>query len=341
MKNLDEYSLTNSLDENINMIRKIFFNDECINNRMFQNQYNGLKGCVFFIDNMIDPMIVNEYVLKPILENRVLLDDTDYITYVTTHIIVSGSFKVSTSIENIIDAIVYGDTVLLIEGCSQAIIISSKGWKVRDVTEPEGEKVLKGPKEGFIESLADNLTMIRRKIRSKNLKFHYITVGERTRTKVCICYIDDLVHDEILNRIIGKIGNIYIDGILDVKYVGEFIDDNPFTLFETSNYTERPEVVAGRILEGRVAILVDGSPTAMTTPSLFVEFFGASDDHFVNFYYTSMRRILRMIGAVATISVPALYQALVTFHQGTLPTDLLVAIYAARAGVPFQVFWSL
>ncbi|HZJ76183.1 MAG TPA: spore germination protein, partial [Oscillospiraceae bacterium] len=335
MEELDKYLLTDSLDENIKTIQDIFCDDECINLRTFQNQYNGLKGCIFFIDDMVDIQIVNEYVLKPILENKVLMDDTDYITYLSKHIISLSSLKISSSIKKIVDAIVYGDTVLIVEGCSQVIIISSKGWKTRDIAEPESEKVLRGPREGFIESLADNLTMIRRKIRSKDLKFHRMTVGERTKTKVCVCYIDGLVHDETLSYIVDKIENIYIDGILDVKYIGEFIDDNPFSLFETNNFTERPDVVLGRILEGRIAVLVDGSPSVMTTPTLFAEVFMSNDDYYLNYYYSSIRRILRITGFVVSISIPALYQALVTFHQGTLPTNLLVAIYAARTGVPF------
>lgn len=342
MENLEKYSLTNSLDENIKMIQEIFSNDKSVDIRMFQNQYNGLKGCIFFIDNMVDPTIVNEHVLKPILESKVLLDDMeDYITYISTHIIVSSTLKISSSMENIVDAIVYGDTVLIVEGCSQVIIVSSKGWETRNIIEPESERVLRGPREGFIESLADNLTMIRRKIRSKDLKFHHITVGERTRTKVCVCYIDGLVHDEILNNIICKIENIYIDGVLDVKYIGEFIDDNPFSLFETNNFTEKPDVVSGMILEGRVAILVDGSPSVITTPSLFIEVFAASDDYAVNYYYASMGRILRIIAFIASTSIPALYLILVTFHQGTLPTHLLITIYGARVGVPFPSFLEL
>lgn len=335
MENPEKYSLTNSLDENIKMIQGIFCEDECINLRTFQNQYNDLKGCIFFIDDMIDPIIVDEHILKPVLENKALPGNTDYITYLSTQVLASSSLKISSSIEDLVDAIVYGDTVLIAEGCAQVIIISSKGWETRSITEPESEKVLRGPREGFIESLAINLTMLRRKIRSKDLKFYYITIGERTRTKVCVCYIDGLVHDEMLNNIIDKIENIYTDGVFGVKSIGEFIDDNPFSVFETNLFSEKPDVVSGMILEGRVAILVDGSPSVMTTPSLFIETFISSDDYSLNYYYASMRRILRIIGFVLTISIPALYLALVAFHQSTLPTDLLVTIYAAREGVPF------
>ena len=341
MEDLKKYSLTSALDENIKIVREIFNNDETINLRIFENQYNGLKGCIFFIEEMIDTTVINEHILKPILESRVLLDDVDYITYLSTQVIQSSSLKCSTTIEGLVDAIVSGDTALIIDGCSQYIILSTKGWKGRAIEEPSSERVLIGPKEGFTESLSTNISLIRRKIRTKDLKFHYITVGERTRTKVCICYIDGLVHEEILNNILDKIGNIYIDGIVDVKYIEEFIDDNPFSLFETCNISEKPDVVSGKILEGRVAVLVDGSPSVMTAPTLFIENFMAADDYYINYYYASLGRILRIFGFIATISIPALYLSLVAFHQGTLPTPLLITIYSARVGVPFPSFVEL
>lgn len=341
MEDLNKYSLTNSLDDNIKIVQEIFNNDETLNLRMFENQYNSLKGCIFFIDSMVDTTIINDHILKPILESKVLLDDIDYISYLSTQVIIASTLKCSTSIEDLVDGITSGDTILLVENCSQVIIISTKGWKSRAIEEPNGERVLLGPKEGFTESLSTNLSMIRRKIRSKDLKFHYITVGERTRTKVCICYIEGLVHDEVLNTVIDKIGNIYIDGVLDVKYIEEFIGDNPFSLFETLRTTERPDIVSGRILEGRLVILVEGSPSVMTAPSLFIETFMASDDYYINYYYASLGRILRTLGFIATISIPALYISLVAFHQGMLPTPLLITIYAARIGVPFPSFLEL
>lgn len=341
MEDLKKYSLTSALDENIKIVKEIFNNDETINLRIFENQYNGLKGCIFFVENMIDTTVINEHILKPILESKVLLDDVDYITYLSTGVIQSSTLKCSTTVEDLVDAIVSGNTALIIDGCSQYIIISTKGWKVRAIEEPNSEKVLRGPKEGFTESLSTNLSLIRRKIRTKDLKFHYITVGERTRTKVCICYIEGLIHEEILNNILDKIGNIYIDGIVDVKYIEEFIDDNPFSIFETGYTSEKPDVVSGKILEGRVAVLIDGSPSVMTAPSLFIENFMAGDDYYINYYYASLGRLLRVVGFIASISIPALYLSLVAFHQGTLPTPLLITIYSARVGVPFPSFVEL
>lgn len=304
MGRLEDYSLTINLDDNINVIKEIFTNDDTLQKRIFENQYNGLKGCLFFIADMVNTSVTNEHILKPILESKVLLDDIDYIEYLSTKVIISGTLKVSTLIYDLVDAIVSGETILLLEGYSQFIIIYSSAWKARAVEEPNSEKVLRGPKEGFTESLTTNQTLIRRKIRTKDLKFHYMLVGERTRTKVCICYIDGLVQDHILNNIIEKIGKINIDGIMDVKYISSFIDDNPFSFFETNNTSEKPDVISGKILEGRVAVLVDGSPSVMTAPTLFIESFMAGDDYYVNYYYASLGRILRILVLQPVLAFP-------------------------------------
>jgi spore germination protein KA len=290
---------------------------------------------------MVDITVTNEHILRPILESKVLLDDIDCIEYLSTGVILSGTLKRSTSIDDLVDAIVSGDTILFVEGINEFIIIYTSAWKARAIEEPNSEKGLRGPKEGFTESITTNLTLIRRKIRTKDLKFQYIIVGERSRTKVCICYIDGLVHEHILDNIIDKIKDIYIDAIVDVKYIEEFIDDNPFSLFETYSISEKPDIVSGKILEGRVAVLVDGSPSVMTAPTLFIESFMAGDDYYVNYYYASLGRLLRAFGFIATISIPALYLSLVAFHQGTIPTPLLITIYASRVGVPFPSFVEL
>ena len=171
LENLDKYALTTSLDDNIKMIQEIFYDDTSLNLRKFQNQYNGLKGCLLFVEDMVDTTVINEYILRPILESKVLLDDRDYIEYLSSHIIISSTLNKSTSMEDIVDSIVSGDTIITLEGYSQGIIVSSKGWKTRAIEEPNSEKVLRGPKEGFTECLSTNISMLRRKIRTKDLRF--------------------------------------------------------------------------------------------------------------------------------------------------------------------------
>ena len=333
--------ISNSLEENIKTIQNIFQKDDTLQIRRVENQYNGIKYCIFFIFGMADSLVINENILKPILDNKVLVDDSDHISYLASNVLDTSQANIIKDIDDVLNELLMGNTILFTENCNQSIALSSIGWKKRNIEEPPTERVLRGPREGFTEDLTTNLSMIRRKIQTKELKFQFMTVGERTNTKVCLCYINGLAKEEILNTVISKIEDISIDGILDIKYLQESLDENPFSIFEITMSTEKPDIVAGRILEGRIAVLVNGSPIVMTLPSLFIEHMMASDDYYLNYHMASIGRLLRIFGFLLTISVPAVYLSLISFHQEMVPTPLLISIYSSRAGVPFPTFLEL
>jgi spore germination protein KA len=161
-----------------------------------------------------------------------------------------------------------------------------------------------------------------------------MTVGRVTQTCVMVCYLDGVVNRGALEELMRRLSAIDIDGILDSNYLTELIREHRHSLFRTIGYTERPDVVVGKLLEGRIAVLVDGTPVALTVPYLFIEHFQSSEDYYLSFYYTSFSRLLRMLGFFMTISVPGLYIAIVAFHHEMLPSPLLLNITAERASVP-------
>lgn len=341
MKEHYNFSLYSSIEENTKLIKGIFNNDDTLKFRRFENTYNGLKCCIFFFVGMVDTNSINEKILRPILSSKILLDDIDQISYLSSQVLLSDTVTTSINLEEIVNGLLSGDTVLFVENNSKSIIINTKGWEKRSIEEPPTERILRGPREGFTESLITNLTLIRRKIQTKDLKFHIMSIGERTNTDVCVCYVEGLAKEEIINTVKDKIKNISIDGIFDVKYIQEFIDENPFSIFETTGNTEKPDIAAGKLLEGRILILVNGSPIVMTLPSLFIEHMMASDDYYLNYQFASIGRIIRILGFILTISVPALYLSLISFHQEMVPTPLLLSIYTSRKGVPFPTFLEL
>ncbi|MEL7597183.1 MAG: spore germination protein [Clostridiaceae bacterium] len=180
-----------------------------------------------------------------------------------------------------------------------------------------------------------NISLIRRKINSPELKFKYKDLGKITKTKICICYIEGLVSKEILEDLNSRLDKIKIDGILESGYIEEKIKDHPYSIFDTIGNTERPDVVAAKLLEGRIALICDGTPSVLTIPFVFIEYFQSSEDYNNNFIYGSFNRILRITGFILSTSVPAIYTALVTFHQELIPTQLILSIAAARKGTPF------
>jgi spore germination protein KA len=340
----NQSQLKKSLDGNIELFYSLFHNDETLIVRKFQNKYlAAAKCCAIYIDGMVNTEILNENIIQPILLQNLENDinKRNLLEELQLKIIVSNNVVMSNDINKLVNSIIEGDTILFLEGNDHALIISTKGWKSRSISEPESARVVRGPKEGFTEAIMTNLTLIRRIIKNKDLKFKFKEIGVVTRTKICICYIEGLALEEILNELEKRLEGINIDAILDSGYIQEFIRDAPFSLFETVGYSERPDVVAAKLLEGRVALIVDGSPFALTVPYVFIEGLQANEDYYTNFLFASFNRLLRSAAMIVAISLPAIYLSAVAYHQELIPTPLLLSITAARQGVPFPTGLSL
>lgn len=329
------YRLSNSLEANIKMFDEIFHDDDTLLKRPVENQMNNkIRGCILFFDGMIDKDVVNENMIQPFVRNTLLKDKESLIDRIKNQVLATHNIEKTADVNTLIDSMYNGESIFLLEGSSEALVIFSKGWQTRAIEEPETERVLRGPREGFTESLDINLSLIKRKLRTPDLKIKSRVLGERSRTKVCVCYIKGIVNEKVLEELNRRLDGITIDGIMDSGYIQELIRDSPYTPFKTIGSTERPDIVAAKLLEGRIAIIVDGSPVALTAPHIFIEYFQSNDDYYTNFYFGSIGRLIRVLGFIMTISVPAIYVALTTYHQEIIPTPLILNISAAREGVP-------
>ncbi|WP_432661825.1 spore germination protein [Wukongibacter baidiensis] len=334
----EDWKLSKSLEENIKMFKKIFNKDDMVNFREFETQEAlPLKFCLIFVDGMVNKAIINENIILPIVSFP--LKDIDLsnqvIDTLKNKVIVSSTIQAQKEVYELIGSCLYGNAILLIEGFEEALLIDTKGWTTRAINEPTAETIVRGPKEGFNESVMINLTLIRRKIRSTDLKFKFREIGTRTQTKVCVCFIEGIANEKIVKELNRRLDDIDIDAILDSGYIEELIKDSPMSPFTTVGNTERPDVVAANLLEGRVALVVDGTPHVLTLPHLFIEHFQANDDYYNGFIYATINRLIRTFAFFLSTSVPAIYVALTTFHQEMIPTPLLLSISAAREGVPF------
>lgn len=331
-------TLEKELLQNIEKFKSIFNNDDTLIIRQFRNQVEKrIKCCILFIEGMVNSEIINENIIQPIVTNTLLGKDKkeNIFDELQQDVVVASSITKEHDLHKLVEAIVNGDTVLLLDGYTEGLVISSKGWQTRSVSEPESEKVVRGPREGLTESLMVNLTLIRRRLKTPDLKFQLVEIGTKTKTKVSVCYIESIANDKILAEVMKRLNDIEIDGILDSGYIQELISDSPTAPFATVGITERPDVIAAKLLEGRIAIVVDGSPIALTVPFVFLEYFQVNEDYYSHYIWGSINRLLRIIGGFITISVPAVYIAVVTFHQEMIPTPLLLSISSARQGVPF------
>jgi len=330
-------SLHSSVDENIALFKSIFPNDSTIKFRRFQHpQVKSLCGCLIHIEGMVSTETLSNYILRPIFhfqpseENRGI----PYLQLLMEGIIEVSMLELSNDMNALLSELLNGNTLLLLEGHDQALLIETQGLQSRGVSEPGTEKSVIGPREGFTETLITNLSLIRRRVKNPKLKFEFMELGETTNTSVCLCYLEDSVSLKILEELKKRLARIQIDALVDSGELQELLRDDILTPFETVGNTERPDTVAGKIMEGRIAVLVDGSPFVLTVPFLFTEYFQVSEDYYSNYLFGSFNRMIRFIGEFLAVSVPAIYVSLVTYNQEMIPTPLLLSISAARQSVP-------
>jgi len=332
-------SLTNSLDTNIHWFKQdIFANDETIIYRRFRTGDPQSRACVLvFAEHMVKHEFLSEHIVRAMMQGPLPggLHKDELITYVTEHIIHSNAVTVTGSFSKLSELIVGGRGVLLVDGCDLGIAVDAQGWAKRQVTEPPSENVVRGPRQGFTEDLGGNVALVQRRITNPAFKTKFMTVGTQSNTKVAVVYVDSVASQALVDEVIDRIEKIEIDAVLDSGYIQELIQDSPYSPMPTIGHTERPDIVAGKILEGRVAVLVDGSPFALTMPYLFVEAFQSNEDYYNHWVPATFHRIVRYISFFITTSTPALYLALISYHPQLIPTNLVISIAASRQNVPF------
>ncbi len=325
-----------SLEKNFQILQALFADVDTLQFKTFENLHQKAhRFGIAFSNGLVNSAVVNDNILKPLMTL-----DLQSLGPITPDMLIGqlvqiGDARWSSDFSEIIESVCYGDTILFAEGIAKGMILSTKQFTTRATTEPENERSLLGPREGFTESLLDNLSLIRRKVRTNELKMRTLSLGKRTKTEVCVCYMNGIAAPDMIDQVFQRIGRIDIDAVLDSNYIMELIRDKRWALFRSIGYTERPDVVIGKLLEGRIAIFADGSPTVLTVPYLFIENFQSNEDYYLSFYYTTYSRILRIIGFILTIFVPGIYIAVVAFHQEMLPTPLLMNIAADQHSVPF------
>lgn len=238
-------------------------------------------------------------------------------------------------IEQYPEEILTGDTAIFFEGSDEIIIVDLKQHEKRSIQIPDSEQVIRGPKEGFTETFRTNTALLRRKLRTENLVIENMTIGKQSRTKVAVAYLKGIVNQDVLSEVKKRLKKIDIDAVLESGYIEQFIEDNPFSPIATVGMTQKPDIAAAMILEGRVAIICDGTPHVLTVPQLFVENIHVSEDYYNRYLITSFLRILRTIALVVSIVLPGFFVAMVTFNQEMLPASFLVTIATERSKTPF------
>lgn len=301
----------------------------------------GHDGALVYIDGLTNNSILSNAILRPLTlwqpegdtpSGEKLMD------YLARSVLYSADVTIAGELPNLAEGCLNGDAALMVDGHPGGLSINTKGWEKRSISEPMTETVVRGSREGFTENLITNSSLIRRRIRDGKLHMEHLTVGRKTRTGVCLMFLEGVANPEVVKTIRERINGICVDSILESGYIEQYIEDAPFSPFATMAYSEKPDVVSAQILEGRVAILVDGTPFVLTAPMLFIENFQTAEDYYTRPLYASLIRIVRYLAYLITVFSPGLYIALTTYHQELIPTTLLFRIQKAHEGTPFPVF---
>lgn len=324
-------------------LKRIFTNssDFVIRKIIIKEKYEVI---ITYIDGLVNNRFINEDILKPLMiETKQNYHEEDFnkntiIDLIDKEILPSSNVLRLKAFDDTINYVLSGDTVIYIDGVSTAITIDTKGAESRGIEEPLTEATVRGPREGFNESLRTNTSLLRRKIKDRNLKFEEMQIGERTKTKVCISYIEGIARKDIIEMVKNRLNKIKIDAILESGYIEEFIEDNPFSILPLVGNSERPDKTAAKLLEGRVAILCDGTPFVLTVPYLFIEALQSSEDYYSKPFFASIIRNLRILALLISLYLPALYVAFITYHPQSIPFKLLISMASSREGIPFSSF---
>ncbi|RRJ67273.1 spore germination protein [Paenibacillus oralis] len=335
LKSNDSVRMSTSIDKNLAFIRDELRNRQDLRIRKFFFGNSG-KGALLFLDGMIDESVLNEYVLKPLMTLKEETDSTSTEDIYNSVISVATINKES-ELSSTISALYEGKSLILFNGEATAIIVDARSSKGRQISEPTVEGSLRGSHEGFIESLQTNLALIKKIIKNKNLHIESIQIGEKSKTAVSIIYMYGVADHTKVEVIRNKLSQIKVDAVLDSGFIEQWLENRPLSLFPTVYRTEKPDIAAAKLFEGKIAIMVDGSPGVLLVPVLLKEFFETADDYYARPLFSSLNRILRYLGTVTSCVLPALYIAVANFSDELIPTNLLVTFTGEREGRPFPL----
>jgi len=300
-----------------------------------------VKIKVIGIDGMIDSKQTSEYIVKPLILGspfrEVKSEDEAYEIAKNGFLYHIAQDEVNT-LKDAVTAILEGNTVVVFDNVKKAIAFDAKNIPQRGIQASEDENVLKGAKDTFIENIRTNTALVRKKIKSNELRFEKFTAGYESNTPINIVYMNNTVDMEVLKKVREKIKNINTSNLISAENFESSIRDNEYSIFPQLHYTERVDKFCANIIDGKIGILIDGLPIAYIIPGLLAMFFQAPEDYADNYMLTSILRVLRYVCFAISLILPAFYVAITTFHHEMVPTNLLKSIIESKEGVPFSSF---
>ncbi|MBS3984677.1 MAG: spore germination protein [Selenomonadales bacterium] len=331
-----------SLDENLHLLKLHLGGSDDVVFRDFRlGNASALRAAVVFIDGLTNKDQLQRDLLSPLMifAHHTAQAECESglrgFAALKSHLLTVMEVKDVGTVGECVLAVLSADTVLLLDRTDTALVIGARTWEHRPIMEAVTERGVRGPRDGFNELFKSNIALVRQRMKTPSLRVKFACIGRRSQTNLAILYDSGLASPAILTELYKRLSYIDVDGILDSGYIEQYIEDSPYSPFPQVQFTERPDRVAAAIMEGRVALIVDGTPFAILVPSVLSNFLPTSEDHYERWLVMTGVRFVRAMSIIMAVLLPALYVAVTTFHQEMIPSQLALTIAGARAGVPF------
>ncbi|SHG88908.1 spore germination protein [Ornithinibacillus halophilus] len=326
--------ITTNLDQNLASIKQMLGDPGDLVVREFLVGSLDSRAAIVYISGLVDEDLISNNILKTIQSNLKDFDE-NVLDKIYKEVISITDIRKVQSLDDVSLAILNGSTAFYLENFDTVLVMGTNGGETRSIQQPESETLIRGPRDGFVESIETNAALIRRDIKDPNLRLKSHVVGKRSKQKLVLCYIDGIVNPELVKEVNRRLETIDIDYVSDSSYVEQWIEDSFLSPFPQLMETERPDKVSLNLVRGKVAILVDGTPFAIIAPITLGDALHSPEDYNQRWITASLLRLLRYLSAFFALFLPSLYIALVAYHPGMLPSTLTYSIAATREGVPF------
>ena len=357
----EDKTVSKVLDENLEYLKikysMLINSDIKLRKFTLTIQNKKISSALLYIDGMVSDENINDFVLQPLLlKNSIKMTESPntnqekpqkkYIkfnleNFIYSSLLPQNSVSKEKEFKDIISKVNNGFCALFVDTIESAICLETKGFKGRSVDRPVTESVVKGSHEGFVENIRTNTSMLRKIINNEKLIIEEVEVGKINKTKVAICYINDLTNDDLVAEAKYRINNLDVDYLLSCNQLEQMIKDDISTSFPQTISTERSDRACTYLLAGRVVALINGCPFALILPAILVDFLTSPEDYNLNYHYANFLRFLRGFALICALLVPGLYVAITMYHYEIIPSELLFAIIAAREAIPFPIFFEI
>lgn len=328
--------LSSSLEETIQALKRRFGNSADLVVRPVR--VSRYRSAVISVEGMVDRHAVADAIILPIVRLRQdFVDAKTLFEHIQKHVLGIVDVLEAEDIETLSELIVSGFVAVLIDGVDRAVLGGMQAFMIRSISEPSTETTIRGSREGFTEAVRINMSMIRRRLKTPKLMFEMLSVGKTSQTAVCLCYLRDRVSASLLQNVRCRIQDCPLETVLESGYLQPFLESDDTAPFTGVGTTERPDTLCGKMAEGRIGVLVDGTPFALVIPYLFVENFQSMDDYTQKPSYAGFIRIIKYIAFFVSLFLPALYVAVGTHHAEMLPSVLLLSFINSNRSTPFSL----